>query len=267
MLINEALSSKFWKVLQWKVLWWFWFHDFQQIQSTFPFSFPSRCKTSALYSRKRNCLLRQIQFEVVKLSCWQRNNYGNVLETFLHRLPSAYANKSFSFASCADLIFKIIQMNPTGNPKLWTICSQTWIVSGVMFNHITERMPKWIKQIAFGGMLGVLVYSFQLFNPLAYGFADASTEKNSTMFGLRWLETWEFWWGRLKALIYGAIHRGGLCGRYGLRRWKQRCSASFQYKLCLPVLRSRNFNGRIMNKTLFIFTRLLWHLWINGKIQ
>jgi dolichyl-phosphate-mannose-protein mannosyltransferase len=61
-----------------------------------------------------------------------------------------------------------------------------------MFNYLTERMPNWMKQIALGTVLGILFYSFQLFHPLAYGFADASTEKNSTMFGLRWLETWEF---------------------------------------------------------------------------
>lgn len=175
--------------------------------------------------------------------------------------------KAFRLHREQTLICKIIQMNPTGNPKLWTVCNQTWIISGVMFNHLTEWMPKWIKQIAFGSMLGVLVYSFQLFNPLAYGFADASTEKNSTMFGLRWLETWEFWWGRLKALIYGAIHRGGLCGLYELCRWKAAVFCVISTYTLLAFLRSRNFNGRIMNKTLFIFTRLLWHLWINGKIQ
>lgn len=62
-----------------------------------------------------------------------------------------------------------------------------------MFNYITERMPNWIQQKAVGSIVGILVYSFKLFQPLAYGFADASTEKNSTMFGLRWLESWEFW--------------------------------------------------------------------------
>ena len=62
-----------------------------------------------------------------------------------------------------------------------------------MFNHITERMPNWIKQIALGGVLGIIVYSFKLFHPLTYGFSDASSETNSTMHGLRWLESWEFW--------------------------------------------------------------------------
>jgi dolichyl-phosphate-mannose-protein mannosyltransferase len=73
-----------------------------------------------------------------------------------------------------------------------TSSNQTRMLSGVMFNYLTERMPNWLRQTAIGSILGVLVYSFKLFHPLAYGFADASTERNSTMFGLRWLETWEF---------------------------------------------------------------------------
>lgn len=72
------------------------------------------------------------------------------------------------------------------------LSNQTRIISGVMFNYLTERMPNWIKQAAIGSILSFLVYSFKLFHPLAYGFADASTERNSTMFGLRWLESWEF---------------------------------------------------------------------------
>lgn len=61
-----------------------------------------------------------------------------------------------------------------------------------MFNYLIERMPIWIKQIALGTILGIILYSFKLFYPLAYGFSDASTEKNSTMYGLRWMESWEF---------------------------------------------------------------------------
>jgi hypothetical protein len=96
---------------------------------------------------------------------------------------------------------RITRTNSGGNAKLGTEldvcvlaanCNQTRIISGVMFDHLTERMPKWAKQTAVGSILGVLGYSFKLFHPLAYGFADASTERNSTMFGLRWLETWEF---------------------------------------------------------------------------
>lgn len=35
--------------------------------------------------------------------------------------------------------------------------------------------------------------SFYLYSPLAYGMSGpVSTEQNSTMFGLRWLDSWEF---------------------------------------------------------------------------
>lgn len=61
--------------------------------------------------------------------------------------------------------------------------NQALIISGVMFDDLTERIPSWMKQIAVGSILGILIYSFKLFHPLAYGFADASTERNSTMFG------------------------------------------------------------------------------------
>lgn len=66
------------------------------------------------------------------------------------------------------------------------------MISGVMFNYLTKRMPNWMKQIVLGITLILILYSFKLFQPLAYGFADASVEKNSTMYGLRWLESWEF---------------------------------------------------------------------------
>lgn len=38
-----------------------------------------------------------------------------------------------------------------------------------------------------------LFSSFYLYSPLAYGMSGPiSTEQNSTMFGLRWLDSWEF---------------------------------------------------------------------------
>jgi dolichyl-phosphate-mannose-protein mannosyltransferase len=53
-------------------------------------------------------------------------------------------------------------------------------------------MPEWIQQIGFGIITSVIIYSFKLFAPLAYGFTDASSETNSTMYNLRWMESWEF---------------------------------------------------------------------------
>ena len=38
-----------------------------------------------------------------------------------------------------------------------------------------------------------MCFSFYLFAPLTYGMSNVpSTEPNSTMHGMRWLETWEF---------------------------------------------------------------------------
>jgi dolichyl-phosphate-mannose--protein O-mannosyl transferase len=107
-----------------------------------------------------------------------------------------FANKSFSqFSTFTNskspqkipyFYFYIEQLN-------CTLCLiQFAFFPGVMFNYLTERLPNWMKQSVLGAVLGVVVYSFKLFNPLAYGFSDASTEANSTMHGLRWVESWEF---------------------------------------------------------------------------
>lgn len=61
-----------------------------------------------------------------------------------------------------------------------------------MFNYLTENLPTWIKQVVIGVLMGIVIYSFKLFSPLAYGWADPSSETNSTMYGLKWLESWEF---------------------------------------------------------------------------
>lgn len=38
-----------------------------------------------------------------------------------------------------------------------------------------------------------LFYSFYLFSPLTYGMSGPSAnDPNSTMFGLKWMESWEF---------------------------------------------------------------------------
>lgn len=45
----------------------------------------------------------------------------------------------------------------------------------------------------YGSLLSSVFYSFYLFSPLSYGMPNAtSTETNSTMHGLKWLESWEF---------------------------------------------------------------------------
>jgi dolichyl-phosphate-mannose--protein O-mannosyl transferase len=38
-----------------------------------------------------------------------------------------------------------------------------------------------LKQVLVGAIVGILIYSFKLFSPLAYGWSDASSETNSAM--------------------------------------------------------------------------------------
>lgn len=62
-----------------------------------------------------------------------------------------------------------------------------------MYNFMTQHLPKWIRQIMLGAILGILAYSFVLFSPLAYGMTGPTgSEANSTMHNLKWMENWEF---------------------------------------------------------------------------
>uniref|UniRef100_A0A1B0BB39 Protein O-mannosyl-transferase 2 n=1 Tax=Glossina palpalis gambiensis TaxID=67801 RepID=A0A1B0BB39_9MUSC len=67
------------------------------------------------------------------------------------------------------------------------------MLSGVMFHHLTGRLPRWLQHTLLGTLLSILVYSFTLFSPLAYGMnGPLANEPNSIMHGLRWLSSWEF---------------------------------------------------------------------------
>lgn len=62
-----------------------------------------------------------------------------------------------------------------------------------MFHYLTSLLPRWFQHLLLGGLLSVLVYSFMLFSPLAYGMSGPlANEPNSTMHDLKWLSTWEF---------------------------------------------------------------------------
>lgn len=72
---------------------------------------------------------------------------------------------------------------------------------GVIIDYLLEEIPKLfaerVKHTVYHTLvvfvLSSMVYSFYLFAPLAYGMSGPSAnEANSTMFGLKWLETWEF---------------------------------------------------------------------------
>lgn len=75
------------------------------------------------------------------------------------------------------------------------------MMSGVILDYLMECIALSLTERAVGriyytftaGMIAGLVYSFYLFAPLVYGFdATPSTETNSTMHGMRWLDSWEF---------------------------------------------------------------------------
>ncbi|XP_050293965.1 protein O-mannosyl-transferase 2 [Anthonomus grandis grandis] len=74
------------------------------------------------------------------------------------------------------------------------------MITGIIIDYLLEELPKLyryhshtIYHITFGIVLSVIVYSFYLFVPLAYGMSGPSaSEKNSTMYGLKWMNSWEF---------------------------------------------------------------------------
>nr|CAD7587798.1 unnamed protein product [Timema genevievae] len=75
------------------------------------------------------------------------------------------------------------------------------MLTGVMLNYLLESLPVVLPvslaNTMYHWFLGVIfsatAYSFYLFSPLAYGMSGPSaSDPNSSMFGLRWLESWEF---------------------------------------------------------------------------
>ncbi|XP_055851879.1 protein O-mannosyl-transferase 2 [Episyrphus balteatus] len=67
------------------------------------------------------------------------------------------------------------------------------MLTGIMFNYITARLSRWTQHVIMGTLMSILVYSFMLFSPLAYGATGPmANEANSTMYRLKWLSSWEF---------------------------------------------------------------------------
>ncbi|KAK9704260.1 MIR domain [Popillia japonica] len=75
------------------------------------------------------------------------------------------------------------------------------MLTGIILDYLLEEMLKYFpKNIAHTiyhtllvAILSTVVYSFVLFSPLAYGMSGPNAnEPNSTMYGLKWLESWEF---------------------------------------------------------------------------
>ncbi|XP_045481761.1 protein O-mannosyl-transferase 2 [Harmonia axyridis] len=75
------------------------------------------------------------------------------------------------------------------------------LISGIIIDYFLEDIPKLfpatvantVYHTVLGVILSSILYSFYLFSPLAYGMnGPTSSESNSTMFGLKWMDSWEF---------------------------------------------------------------------------
>ncbi|KAK9877554.1 hypothetical protein WA026_018660 [Henosepilachna vigintioctopunctata] len=75
------------------------------------------------------------------------------------------------------------------------------LISGIIMDYLLEDIPKLfseylantVRHTVLVMILSSLLYSFYLFAPLAYGMNGSSaSESNSTMYGLKWMESWEF---------------------------------------------------------------------------
>lgn len=71
----------------------------------------------------------------------------------------------------------------------------------MLLDYLLEEIPKMfsekISNSVYHVMLALILssctYSFYLFAPLAYGMSGPNAnEPNSTMHGLKWMDSWEF---------------------------------------------------------------------------
>ncbi|XP_046402007.1 protein O-mannosyl-transferase 2 [Ischnura elegans] len=75
------------------------------------------------------------------------------------------------------------------------------LLSGVILDYFLKNLSAILPEKAANGIYhwlvgvvySVIVYSFYIFSPLAYGMeGPLSQDPNSTMYGLKWMDTWEF---------------------------------------------------------------------------
>ncbi|XP_973439.1 protein O-mannosyl-transferase 2 [Tribolium castaneum] len=75
------------------------------------------------------------------------------------------------------------------------------MITGIIIDYLLEEIPKFFTEktgnvvyhTLVALVLSTVVYSFYLFAPLTYGMSGPNAnEPNSTMYGLKWLDTWEF---------------------------------------------------------------------------
>ncbi|KAJ2942084.1 hypothetical protein O0L34_g11001 [Tuta absoluta] len=82
-------------------------------------------------------------------------------------------------------------------PALQYSCMLTGILTEYLLSSIRSYLPAELGRTVYHCLLGVIMsstlYSFYLFSPLAYGMSGPTAgEPNSTMSGLKWLDSWEF---------------------------------------------------------------------------
>ncbi|CAG0890825.1 unnamed protein product [Cyprideis torosa] len=61
-----------------------------------------------------------------------------------------------------------------------------------LFDFLPLEAAVGAYQWIYISLLGIWMYSFWLFSPLAYGYTGNSSNPNSTVHGLKWIESWEF---------------------------------------------------------------------------
>ncbi|CAB3246356.1 unnamed protein product [Arctia plantaginis] len=60
-------------------------------------------------------------------------------------------------------------------------------------SYLSPELGKTVYHSILGLIISTTIYSFYLFSPLAYGMSGPlGHEANSTMYGLKWMESWEF---------------------------------------------------------------------------
>lgn len=82
-------------------------------------------------------------------------------------------------------------------PAMLFSCMLTAVTCSFLMNSCTGFLFPRIRHIvctaAFCIMILLLIYSFYLFHPLAYGMVGPSAEKaQSSMYGLKWMNSWDF---------------------------------------------------------------------------
>lgn len=84
---------------------------------------------------------------------------------------------------------------------LFKINTTLLFLLGILIDYLLEEVPKFFSEptakmtyhVILALVLSTIAYSFYLFAPLAYGMSGpTANEVNSTMRGLKWMESWEF---------------------------------------------------------------------------